>query len=168
MKKNTLLLLILLAAYNYSQQVFTSSVYGISITYPNDWTISKGTENNVIFTGGIEGSVEINMVAQGNESFNDDIMKSYTPEQFFENNEKDLSAKYKDYKRINIGGSEISGVTCYFLIYSFSAENLNITSGMYMIVRNRFLFVITAGALTAEYSLYERKIKDCIYSINFF
>jgi len=108
------------------------------------------------------------MVAQGDESFKDDLLKSYTPEKFFENNEQNLSVKYKDYKRINIGESDISGVPCYFLIYSFTTENVNVTSGMYMIVRNKFLFVITAGALTAEYLLYEQTIKDCINSIKFF
>ncbi len=170
MKKYLTILFLILAstAILFSQQSYVNNDYGFQLNFPEGWKLKTGVSETIVVSASAGVNIEINVGLQGSGQLGDSALLKMGLEKFVSSMEDHFRTSYQGYQTLDHGQTKIDSVPAYYINYTISDEKAEKMRGaQYYFVKNKRMYVITAGSPEAVYPAYEEAFKNSIDSFEF-
>jgi len=166
MKK--LIFVLIFSSTLLSQQIFKSTEYGVEMTFPDGWTVEKGTLSMVVLIARLNATTSINIVVQENAEWKDYTVDKIEPEKFRVNLEKKYSAYFTNFRTLDYGKVKVSAYEALYYSYNCDINNETIRANQYFLIKDDKMYVISSGCLDSEYlNFFEVLFNETINTFRF-
>jgi len=142
--------------------IYTSSEYGFSITYPEDWMEAPtGRPGEIISLSSAAGLLGVSISASP-------VGEETTLAEFGQQMSAGLAQHWGDYELVSEGEITLNdGTAAYEIVFSGTMEGYNLKSKYVIVIQGTQAFIIVGYSLPALFTQDEATIDEVIYSLHF-
>lgn len=152
----------------FSQQGFISEEYGFQISFPDGWSVEKGTVSMVAVIARLNNNTSINVVVQDRDISKENNIALIDVEKFKEDLEEKYKEHFKNYKTVDFGRATVNIYNSIYFIYNCEFNGNTLRVKQYFLFKENKIYVISTGCLESEfYNFFEVPFKETVNSFIF-